>query len=108
MAMGADGVSGRAVLREWKPLPELGGLRASLAEAALLCVSSSPPFLPAHPSFPPPRPIAPPCQLQRPALGKGVTALMHLERETRPGAGHTTLGTLPRLGDGAFGLKKKT
>lgn len=52
MAMRADGVSGRAVLREWKPLPELGGLRASLAEAALLCVSSSPPFLPAHPSFP--------------------------------------------------------
>lgn len=60
MAMGADGVSARAVLREWKPLPKLGGLRASLAEAALLCVSSSPPFLPAHPSFPPPRPIAPP------------------------------------------------
>lgn len=43
MAMGADGVSGRAVLREWKPLPTLGELRASLAEAALLCVSSPPP-----------------------------------------------------------------
>lgn len=108
MAMGADGVSGRAVLREWKPLPELGGLRASLAEAALLCVSSSPPFLPAHPSFPSAASNRPSRQLQRPALGKGVTALMHLERETRPGARHTTLGTLPRLGDGVFGLKKKT
>lgn len=107
MAMGADGVSGRAVLREWKPLPTLGGLRASLAEAALLCASSPPSCLPTPPS-PPPRPIAPPRQLQRPALGKGVTALIHLERETRPGAGHTTLGTLPRLGDGVFGLKKKT
>lgn len=107
MAMGADGVSGRAVLREWKPLPELGGLRASLAEAALLCASSSPlpacpPLLPSAPSNRPSR------QLQRPALGKGVTALIHLERETRPGARHTTLGTLPRLGDGVFGLKKKT
>lgn len=107
MAMGADGVSGRAVLREWKPLPKLGGLRASLAEAALLCVSS-PPFLPALPSFPSAPSNRPSRQLQRPALGKGVTALIHLERETRPGARHTTLGTLPRLGDGAFGLKKKT
>lgn len=108
MAMGADGVSGRAVLREWKPLPKLGGLRASLAEAALLCVSSCPPFLPAHPSFPSAPSNCPSRQLQRPALGKGVTALIHLERETRPGARHTTLGTLPRLGDGVFGLKKKT
>lgn len=59
MAMGADGVSGRAVLREWKPLPTLGGLRASLAEAALLCASSSPP-LPACPPLLPLRPVQSP------------------------------------------------
>lgn len=53
MAMGADGVSGRAVLREWKPLPKLGGLRASLAEAALLCASSPPSCLPTPPSLRP-------------------------------------------------------
>lgn len=108
MAMGADGVSGRPCCGSGSPSPNLAGFGLRWLRQRCSVSPPPPPFLPAHPSFPSAPSNRPSRQLQRPALGKGVTALIHLERETRPGARHTTLGTLPRLGDGVFGLKKKT